>query len=503
LHPLLISFDTPRCVFPLKISSVAGKPSEVSLYVISEKALLNRFVFDESCRKVEAERMEWEKTKPERAANQRQIAANMRTMQLATMLYMADRANPVKGPRGWTTADLQATVRESEPVARGASLDEEFPGCNGELLHCLIINPEDISRATKSIPRLKKKRWYLTKVTRTFSAAEMRDLEFEPAFPVVREILVKPIGPTVARLLARLGTDGATELIDGCRSNDANVRKNAALGLESVRDSRAVEALLPLLQDNAPPVRLHAVRAVGLNWDRRFVEPMIGLFRDPHAEVRGEATWTLEMHETRDEAPKYAAMTRDSDVNVRRCAVAIAARLNAETVPREPLREMLKSQDADARHAALLTLSTMNRSDIATRAELLEILNNPQLDNIFMALRLINRQSRDAVGRNTNAMARTGGDSTQLLTSSEAAVLATNRFAQARLAGLRALQRNADARAIELTLPLLRDSNAIVRHGAFAAMKAMTGENVSDDASKWEKWWEMNKKTRDAATDRR
>jgi hypothetical protein len=29
LHPLLISFDTPKCVFPLKISAVAGKASEV------------------------------------------------------------------------------------------------------------------------------------------------------------------------------------------------------------------------------------------------------------------------------------------------------------------------------------------------------------------------------------------------------------------------------------------------------------------------------------------
>ena len=74
-------------------------------------------------------------------------------------------------------------------------------------------------------------------------------------------------------------------------------------------------------------------------------------------------------------------------------------------------------------------------------------------------------------------------------------MLATNRFAQVRLAGLRAFKRNADARAIELTLPLLRDSNAIVRNRAFTAMKAMTGESVSDtDAAKWEKWWEANKR---------
>src|ERR1051325_2539197 len=121
----------------------------------------------------------------------------------------------------------------------------------------------------------------------------MRDLEFEPAFPAVTEILAKPIGATAAALLARLGPDGVTALIEGCRSNDSTVRKNAAFGLQSVRDSRAVEALLPLLRDKTPVVRLHVVRAAGLNWERRFVEPMIGLFYDANPEIRGEATWTL------------------------------------------------------------------------------------------------------------------------------------------------------------------------------------------------------------------
>ncbi len=35
LHPLKISFDTPNCIFPLKISSANGKASEVLLYVLS------------------------------------------------------------------------------------------------------------------------------------------------------------------------------------------------------------------------------------------------------------------------------------------------------------------------------------------------------------------------------------------------------------------------------------------------------------------------------------
>jgi HEAT repeat protein len=494
LHPLLISFETARCVFPLKISSVAGKPSDVSLYVISEKPLLNRFVFDESCKKLEEERANWEKSKTSRTENQRKIRENMRTMQLAGMLYSRDR---VKGARGGTAEDLQATVRETELPAEEPSLDDEYYGGSGELLHCMIVNPDQISRAAKSIPRLKNKHWYLTKFTRTFLATEMLDLEFEPAVAVVAQVLAKPIGRTAAAALARLGTDGASALIAGCRSSDSNVRKNAALGLQSVKDVRAVEALLPLFQDKAPVVRLHAVDAAGINWDRRFVEPMIGLFRDPNRQVRQEATWTLQSHQTREDAPKFAAMARDSDVNVRLCAIGVAARLNPEVVPREPLREMLKNKDPDVQSAALHLIWQTRHDDLASRAELLEFLNSARMENIFIALNLINRQSREAAGDKTIGVGR---DTTGSLSSSEAEALATNRFAQARLVGLRGLQRNADARAIELTLPLLRDSNALVRNRGFAAMKAMTGETVSDeDAEKWEKWWQMKKSARSAA----
>lgn len=490
LHPLLISFDTARCVFPLKISSVAGKSSQVSLYVISEKPLLNRFIFDEGCKKLEVERANWEKTKGERAKNQRTVMENMRTMQLAAMLYSDGR---VKGPRGWTVEDLQATVRESEPAAQELSLEDEYYGSGSEILHCMAVKPDQIARAAKSIPRLKNKHWYLTKVTRTFTAAEMRDLEFEAAVPVIAELLAKPIGRTAAPLLTQLGDDGVSALIGGCRSGDSNVRKNSALGLQSVKDSRAVETLLPLLRDERPVVRLHAVDAAGINWDARFVEPMIALFRDPNRQVRSEAAWILESHQTREDAAKFAAVARDADVKVRLCAITVLTRLNPDLVPREPVREMLKSKDIEVQSGALNLIWQMRRDDVASRAELLEFLNSPRMDNIFMSLNLITRQARAATGDKTVGAGR---ETTASLTSSEAAVLATNRFAQARLAGLRALQRNADTRAIELTLPLLRDSNAIVRIRAFAAIKAMTGEKISDDdAGKWERWWETNKAT--------
>jgi hypothetical protein len=52
LHPLLISFDTPKCIYPLRISAVSGKPSEVSLYVLSAEPLLDRFIFNTDLEKL-------------------------------------------------------------------------------------------------------------------------------------------------------------------------------------------------------------------------------------------------------------------------------------------------------------------------------------------------------------------------------------------------------------------------------------------------------------------
>jgi hypothetical protein len=82
------------------------------------------------------------------------------------------------------------------------------------------------------------------------------------------------------------------------------------------------------------------------------------------------------------------------------------------------------------------------------------------------------------------------------LTSEEAAPLATNRFTLARLVGLKILGQNADAPAVEFALPLLRDTNAIVRNRAFAFFRRMAGQDAAkEDPVKWEQWWAANKST--------
>jgi len=70
----------------------------------------------------------------------------------------------------------------------------------------------------------------------------------------------------------------------------------------------------------------------------------------------------------------------------------------------------------------------------------------------------------------------------------------TNKLGEIRLAGLRVMQEIGDAKAVDLTLPLLRDTNSVVRSRAFVALQTISRQNISeDDPAKWERWWTANK----------
>lgn len=83
---------------------------------------------------------------------------------------------------------------------------------------------------------------------------------------------------------------------------------------------------------------------------------------------------------------------------------------------------------------------------------------------------------------------------TNRLSSAEAAPLTTNRLTVARLMGLKVLRQNADAQAVSLTLPLLRDTNSLVRNRAFALLRAVSAQDIpQNEPAKWEQWWAANK----------
>ena len=467
LHPLLISFSTPKCIFPLKISAVGGKPSEVSLYVLSAEALLDRFIFDKTRQSLDERRAEWEQARPQRRKAREQCERNLRTMLVASQLsQFRSRAEwQEQPPRDWSLEDLIAISKEGRPPTPPSALDDEFYASPNELVQCLRVAPEQIPLCVTNLPRLKGKRWYLTKQVWTFRREEMHDLEFQPVIPLLVAALPGRAGREAAALLTRLDARADAVLVAACQSTDAQQRLNASSGLQELKNPSLVKPLLTLLKDDVPQVRLNALSAAAGNWDPRFVAPLVALFRDPYPEIRQQAAGCLELHEPTNRAPAYAAMLRDPDQEVQKCALQVLSRIHPAAIP---------------------------------RAELLRLLGSPRLDTVTLALGLLGGGQPFELTSPPPSMAPgfPAPKATHSLSSSEAARLTTNQLTLARLMGLRVLRENADAQAVALALPLLRDTNSIVRHRAFDLLHAVSGQDIPQDKpAKWDQWWAANKAT--------
>jgi HEAT repeat protein len=314
------------------------------------------------------------------------------------------------------------------------------------------------------MPRLKGRNWYLTKYTRTFQPGEMRDLEFQPAIPVLAKTISQPSGAQAAGVLSQLGTNAVTVLIAACRSTNSNERIHASAALQSIKDPRVAELLPALFKDDLPQVRYHAVYAAAPNWQPRFADPLIALFRDPYPQIAVQAAQWLTLHESPDRTPVYVELLRDRDPTVQNCALRVLQRMNRPAIP---------------------------------RADLLRLLGNPQLATVSLALNILQQEDAplrpEVLPGGAGFMSRTQKN---WLSSTEAAPLTTNSLTMARLMSLKILVHNADPAAIELGLPLLRDTNSVVRSRAFAFLRSVSGQKLpQNDPEQWEQWWAANRNT--------
>lgn len=464
LHPLLISFDTVECVFPLRISAVGGKPSEVSVYVLSTEPVLNGFMFDKVLEKLGQRRTEWERTASERERTSATSLQNARTLQMAWLMHSL-LPPPVPGARpeqDWTLEDLVALGKEGQPSKLPEPLEGPAHALPGEPPQCLQAKPEQIQQCTQALPRLKNRSWWLTKQVQTFRPEEMHDLVFPPAIPTLARALLSPDGSAAATVLYHCGNPAVPVLLSAVQSTNPFARVNASSVLQSLKGQPVAETLPALLRDEVPQVRLNAVMATAAHWDPRFVAPLIALFRDPHNEIRWQAAQWLCLHEPKERSPVYAVMLEDPNPDVQACALQVLGRIGPDAAPR----------------AGLLRLLGSPRLDVMSRA--LRLLQGPQSDwpGLPPALNL-----RGELRAETNR-----------LSSAEASPLLTNQLTLARLVGLKILRRNADAEAVTLALPLLRDTNHIVRHRAFDLLRAVSGQDIQpDDSVKWEEWWAANR----------
>jgi HEAT repeat protein len=158
---------------------------------------------------------------------------------------------------------------------------------------------------------------------------------------------------------------------------------------------------------------------------------------------------------------------------------------------------MLKDPDPNVQTCAFHVLSRIDPAAIP-RADLIRLLSSPQFDVVSQALNLLSGGQSPGFAGTALGSQRSASQSSPVaqLTSAEAAALTTNRFTMARILGLKILRQNADSQAIELTLPLLRDTNSLVRNRAFSLLKAVSGEDFSQsDPIQWDRWWATNKAT--------
>jgi HEAT repeat protein len=238
------------------------------------------------------------------------------------------------------------------------------------------------------------------------------------------------------------------------------------------------------------------VSAADSNWDARFAGPLRNLFREPYQEIRSEAVRCLSRPDRSGPKEIYLKLLKDPEPNVRFCSLAVLLQVARDAIPAEPLVELVRDPRPQVHGAALHVLFQLDR-DMVPRADLLPLLGSSDSLTVSLAWKLIEGTGyvQPALPEPL-ASEREQQLKARALTSAEVAVLTTNQLATARLTSLRVLQRNADPKAIELTLPLLRDTNEIVRSCAFTALAAIAGKEISkDDPLKWEQWWSANRNT--------
>jgi HEAT repeat protein len=270
LHPLVISFPSETCVFPLAISAVNGKPSEVSLYVLSSEPLMNRMIFDKKFAAYNQKRSEW--LEKEAEGLKRQEATwrerqeyideyNKRTGQLSE-----DRMKSSGSPAGdavllWSPWDDDPADplpnAETRRLAVGLNYERRSPyrlspydHFGGDVMETMEVDKKQLHACSKAMPRLAGKSWQLTKLVKVFAPEEMRDLEFKPVIPVIAGLL-----------------------------GDADAR-----------------------------VRGSACFVVGKNWETAFAPRMAELLADPDEDVRGAACYCLRRHNVGSQIPLYKKM---------------------------------------------------------------------------------------------------------------------------------------------------------------------------------------------------
>jgi hypothetical protein len=415
LNPLQLSFASDRCVFPLKISSINGKPSEVSLYVLAADPLLCQAQFERDRLMTYSNDMAHAEAEAQRMKNG-YIQTHAQENE-----YRKQRGLPPVPPHPDDENETVQRIRETPWVEP----DEE--------LQFTRAASSDLRDCRKIVPRLTGKSWWIATKTWTFQPADMQDLDFGPALPVLAETLGSKYGYIAITDLLNIGPHSVPTLITAVNSPSPMARADAAKALNAFRDDPRVKAAAPgWLKNSEPHVRAMAVYTLG-NFPEgkpEHIERFIPLLYDEDADVRDTAV--LVMTQDRENLPKYLPL----------------------------FRKMLADTNQTVRVIGLRLTVMAGAGATIDRSEWLSFLSSPDrtaLGIVATHFRWSTEQDR--------------------LSDDEAVPLLHNPEPLGRLIGLAALSQNGDAHAIELARPFLNDTNATVRFIAARDIKFMTGQD--------------------------
>lgn len=489
LNPLQISFASDRCVFPLKISSINGKPSEVSLYVLSPEPLLELGML--------------EKKLPLIYSNDMVMAANrLRYQQAFTH-------------RGLTTlverfGGIPPDVEKEEIVQKWNS--RPFPP-QEELLPYAKVTKKDLPECGRLIPALAGQSWWLTKRTWTFQPEEMRDLNFDPALPAFTEMLGSKYGYFAASSLASFGKDdGVPSLLQAMQNPDPAVRTNAATAFNNMfnwgniyqiaDDPRIEKAALSWLTDSEPSVRIAGLDMLN-NYVTHTKFNSLPMLQDPDPTVRCMAladVFSPENQPISDEV--VTTLLHNSEAYIREDGVtALFNHANKHAV--ELALPMLKDPNMFVRQLAGSTLRALTGQDFSD--DQIDNWNawwNQSKDNFTVHLR------RELFGfhpanflaslRSTNmdvaveAYAQLTRQQ-RTLTDDQALALLKNPMPVARMYGLEALSQKVEYQSVIMAIPFLKDPDEKVRLKASQVLWVLTGQPWTVERSdQWIKWWNEN-----------
>ena len=439
LNPLQISFASDHCVFPLKISSINGQPSEVQVYMLSPEPLLERAML--------------EKKLPLIYSND---VARATTAAGRQEEFLQQQKNRTVRRMGGTTSGNSPLSAQAEEAIQKTS--ETFFTSPDELLPFVKVTKTDLPECSKWIPRLADKSWWLLKQTWTFRPEEMGDLEFEPALAYFSEALGSKYGYFAATSLTPFGSDAVPVILAAMQSTNPTVRVNAAgnfngrywgygsTGYRALQDPRFTEAALTWLKDPEPTVRYAGAQ-------------MLTDYANRHPE----------------DAEAIVALLRDEDPMVRRAAVAGLLRFPPDILKKyiPDFQQMLKDKNPGVQSSGLEMLERL-RVEIP-REDLLPFLQSSD----WRVLNLAYSQLREQDGKISN---------------DDALILLQNPEPVARLLGLTALSQNPEKDSVELALPLLRDPDEMARLKAAQTLRVLTGQHFTEDQTdQWMKWWTENK----------